>query len=287
MKMCEQISRFDKNNKEIIYNLLVLKGESFIRGKILASYKEFTKGEKYSNFFLGISDQIDILLIYFINDEISASLPNRGPLIELCDEAINEYFRDENSKCLTTAIEDLKDLFANRTEFVRGSNIFDFKVNTFSVFEHYVVVLYEELTSTNPRSREKEQKLIKLIEDYNKEECNEKKLSLLKRIKDISFYISSSEKINYVLSRCKGIDSKKKDIRQLIDYYRNQRNTVHNLGIHKGESLSVTVKEGIEIELEKDKFSYTSDYNSAIFACRELMDIYETMHTSVTGEAVS
>jgi len=282
IQMYEQITSFDKNNKERIYNLLVLKGEALLKGNTLRLKQGIKDGEECSNFFTAISDQIDIIIIYFINDEISASLHERGPLIKLLDELIIEHSKNEDLEKLKISKNDLPNLFSNKTDFVIGSSFLDFKVNTFSAFELYVSDIYEELILKNPRSNKKEQKLIKLIEKYAKAECDDKKSSLLKQIKNISFYISSSEKIDYVLSRCKGMEVQINEIREFVSFYRNQRNTVHNLGINKGKSQSVTV-DGIEINMEKNKPSYTSSHNSAIFACRKLMNIYEKMLISVTG----
>ena len=75
------------------------------------------------------------------------------------------------------------------------------------------------------------------------------------------------------------------ELRVFLDYYRSQRNTVHNLGIHKGKSISIEV-DGIEIKLDENNPSYTENHNSAIFACRKLMDIYEIMFATVRGITV-
>lgn len=279
------MNKFDKNNKERIYNLLVLKGEALLKGQFLAMLKSTRSGESYNNFFTAISDQIDSLLIYFINDEISASLFERGPLIDLIEKVKNDHYSDEHFKILQYAIVDLQDLFANRTDFIIGSNLLDFKVNTFSAFEKYVEQLYEKLVLDMPRSNKKENKLIELIRQYSEGTNDKEKALTLDKIKRISFYVSSSEKIEYVLSNS-GIHKEKIDeTRAFLNFYRNQRNTIHNLGVHKGESQSVVVNH-IEIVMENGKPSYTENHKSAIFACRTLMDIYESMHCGITGERV-
>lgn len=283
--MHQQINNFDKNNKERIYNLLVLKGEALLKGQFLAMHQSGISAESYSNFFTAISDQVDPLLIYFINDEISASLLERGPLINLIKEVKDDYYSDEHSKRLQYAENDLQNLFANRTDFIIGSNLLDFKVNTFSVFEKHVEELYEKLLLNKPRSNKKEKKLIELIGKYSGISDSDEKYSILEKIKRISFYVSSSEKIEYVLCKS-GIQKEEADeARTFLNFYRDQRNTIHNLGIHKGESQALVVND-IEIALENGKPGYTENHNSAIFACHKLMDIYETMHRSVTGETV-
>ena len=280
-----RINKFDTNNKERIYNLLVLKGEALLKGQFLAMHQKIRNGEEYNNFFNAISDQTDTLVAYFINDEISASLPERGPLEILIGEVINNHYNDEHFKRLEYAKSDLKNLFANKTDFIIGSNLLDFKVNTFSVFEKYVGDLYDKLLLSNPRSNKKEKKLIELISNYSESNCEEDKVSILDKIKTISFYVSSAEKIEYVLSKS-GIQKEQiNETRSFLKLYRSQRNSIHNIGVHRGERQSVTVR-NIEIVLDKDKPGYTENHNSAFFACHKLMDIYEIMHTSITGEVV-
>jgi hypothetical protein len=281
--MCEQVNSFDKNNMEMIYNLLVLKGEALIKGRLLAMHQNTNNFAEYSNFFTAISDQVDTLLIYFINDEISASLYERGPLRKLIKEVRANHYIDEHFKRLEYAESDLQELFSNRTDFVIGSNILDFTVNTFSAFEKYVGDLYDRLLSNQQRSDKKEKKLIKLIGEYSENQNEEARLSILEKIKNISFYVSSAEKIEYVLSRSEIQNHEKGEFRNFLNFYRNQRNSIHNLGTHKGESRSVIVRD-IEIRLDKNAPCYSENHNSAIFACQKLMSIYEKMHASVTGE---
>lgn len=278
--MFEKVTPFDTNNKERIYNLLVLKGEALIKGDLFAYKQGLVEVQGYSNFFSAISNQIDLLLVYFINDEISASLHNRGPITELRNELINEFYKDEDTLKLKYAENDLIDLFANRTDFIIGSSFFDFKVNTFSAFEYYIDELYEELISIESRSDKKEKELVKLIGRYNSESDLDKKKFALEKIKGMNFYISSAEKISYVLSKCEMEKNERAKIKEFLDYYRSQRNTVHNLGIHKGKPQAIVVK-GIEINLEQDRPSFTSNHNSAIFACQRLMEIYELMLSRV------
>ena len=283
--MHAQVNKFDTNNKERIYNLLVLKGEALLKGQFLAMRQEVSNGEEYSNFFTAISDQIDTLLIYFLNDEISALLDDRGPLRSLIEEVKKDHYIDEHFKRLEYAESDLPNLFANKTDFIIGSNLLDFKVNTFSAFEKYIDELYEILLLTNPRSNKKEMKLIKLIQKYSESDNTTEMQSTLEQIKKISFYVSSAEKIEYVLSKSSYEQPERDKARSFLNFYRNQRNSIHNLGVHRGMSQSVTVSD-IEIKLDTDKPSYTTNHNSAIFACRELMGIYEKMHLGVTGEVV-
>lgn len=284
--MFPKAHEFDIHNKKRIYNLLVLKGEALLKGQLLARHKNLKEGVEYDNFFTAISAQVDPLLIYFINDEISASLPERGPLRDLIEEVKNDHFCEKHYRPLMCAEYDLPHLFSQRTDFIIGSNLLSFKVDTFSAFEKYIDELYEQLLTRNPRSNKKELKLIKLINKYSKGNNEEEKSSILENIKKISFYVSSAEKIEYILSHVELQSERKDEIRQFLSFYRNQRNTIHNLGTHSGEDQSIMVR-GIEIKLDKDMPSYTENHNSAIFACHELMDIYEVLHAGITGETIS
>ncbi|WP_234775308.1 hypothetical protein [Paraburkholderia tropica] len=282
MKTFHQDSEFDKNSKNRIYNLLVLQGEALIKGEFLRINSKNSSDKYYHNFFSAISNQIDLLLAYFINEEISASLENRGPLSNLIAETISDNQSDVDYKRLEIAKHDLFKLFSERTDFIIGSAIFDFRVSTYSAFEKFTGLLYDDLILRFPRSDEKERKLASLISRYAAEKTDDARKEILEKIKKISFYVSGAEKIGYILSKNTDIESQIPDAKSFLAHCQKQRNSVHNLGIHHGESDSVTV-EGIDITIGKNQASSSSDYSSHFFACRKLMDIYEAMYTSVTG----
>jgi hypothetical protein len=265
--------------------LLTLKGEALIKGHFLSLKLGIKDGASYRNFFTAISDQIDPLLVYFINDEVSASLIDRGPVRSLIEEATAENYRAEHFKMLEYAKGDLSDLFTNRTNFIISSSFLEFKVSTYSAFEQYTGELYDQLVSKNPRSNKKTSDLIGLIEKYSANNDASEKALILEKIKKLSFYVSSSEKIEYVLSKVHLEKDSAIEARKFLKFYRSQRNTIHNLGTHIGESQSEIVN-GIEIILENGKPSFTENHNSAIFACRKLMTIYESMHEGITGDTI-
>lgn len=283
MQMFDKAVKYDMNSKLRIYNLLVLKGESLIKAHFLARCQGFKEGENYSNFYSAMSDQIDLLLSYYINDEITASLDGRGGLVDLIAETINDYYEKEHSKRLEFAENDLKTLFKWKTDFLVSSSLLDFTVSTYSVFECYVDKLYEQLISIHPRSNRKEEHLISLIRKCPPDASDEKMYELVDKIKKISFYVSGSEKINYVISKSKLSEEEKKEAREFVSFYGSQRNTIHNLGVNKGKSKSMVV-EGIDITLDAGRPSYTDNHSSTFFACRRLMEIYEKIHKDVTGE---
>jgi hypothetical protein len=204
------------------------------------------------NFFTAISDQIDPVIIYFINDEITESLPNRGLLGSLIKEIKDEHYSDEDFKRLQYAENDLQDLFSKRTDFIIGSILFDFKVNTFSVFEKYLDELYE------------------LLKNDKKESTGN---------------VPIFKKIEYVLSKSSIQKEKECEARTFLDFYRKQRNTIHNLGRYKVEDQSIVVN-GIKVIMKNGEPTFTEDHNSTIFAWHKLMSIYELMYESITGKTV-
>jgi hypothetical protein len=277
--MSTQIYSPDKNSNKRIYNLLVLKGESLIK----AHFSELRKGavpeQEYSNFYSAMSDQVDSILTYFVNEEISASLPNRGPLADILDHAIKENYEEQHFKRLELAKADLPDLFSNKTDFIIGSAFLDFKVGTYSVFEKYVGKLYDKIAPKNRQER-KEKELIKFIGLYSSCTDEAKKETILKKIKNINFYLSGAEKIEYVLSKCGDADLDIVETRDFLNFYRKQRNTVHNLGMNEGGAHSTTI-EGIEIRLGEHSASYTSDRNALIYASKKLLRIYEKIESCI------
>lgn len=283
--MSAQIFGPDKNSNKRIYNFLILKGECLIKGHFSELRKGAAQGDAYSNFYTAMSDQVDSILTYFINEEISASLPNRGPLISILDQAIKDNYEEKHFKRLEVAKADLPDLFSNKTDFIIGSAFLDFKVGTFSVFEKYIGLLYDEIAPKDRHER-KEKELIKYICLYSSCTDDSKKSSILKKIKNISFYLSGAEKIEYVLSKCRDADLDIIETRSFLNFYRKQRNTVHNLGVNEGEADSTTI-EGIEISLGTHSASFTSDRNALIYAAKKLLRIYEKVERCIEGKLKS
>lgn len=277
--MSAQIFGADKNSNKRIYNFLVLKGECLINADFFEYRKGHAQGDLYSNFYSAMSDQVDSILTYLINEEISASLPNRGPLTEILDQSIKDNYEEKHFKRLEIAKADLPDIFSNKTDFITGSSFLDFKVGTYSVFEKYMGLLYDAIAPKD-RDARKEKELVKYISLYSSCTDEEKKSSILKKIKNINFYLSGSEKIEYVLSKCRDSGLDIVETRHFLGFYRKQRNTMHNLGVNMGEADSTTI-EGIEISLGKHSPSYTSDRNALIYAAKKLLRIYKEVESCI------
>lgn len=280
--MSAQIFGPDRNSNKRIYNLLILKGECLIKGHFSELRKGAAHGDNYSNFYTAMSDQVDTILTYFINEEISASLPNRGPLTSILDQAIEDNYEERHFKRLEFAKADLPDLFSSKTDFIIGSAFLDFKVGTYSAFEKHIGLLYD-IVAPKDRLERKEKELVKYICIYSSCTDESKKSSILKKIKNINFYLSGAEKIEYVLSKCRDNDLDIVETRNFLNFYRKQRNTVHNLGINEGEADSTTIK-GIEISLGAKSASFTSDRNALIYAAKKLLRIYEKVEHCIEGK---
>ncbi len=280
--MSAQIFGPDRNSNKRIYNLLILKGECLIKGHFSELRKGAAHGDNYSNFYTAMSDQVDSILTYFINEEISASLPNRGPLTSILDQAIEDNYEERHFKRLELAKADLPDLFSSKTDFIIGSAFLDFKVGTYSAFEKHIGLLYD-IVAPKDRLERKEKELVKYICIYSSCTNESKKSSTLKKIKNINFYLSGAEKIEYVLSKCRDNDLDIVETRNFLNFYRKQRNTVHNLGINEGEADSTTIK-GIEISLGAKSASFTSDRNALIYAAKKLLRIYEKVEHCIEGK---
>jgi hypothetical protein len=278
-------NKYDMNNGKRIYNLMVLKGKclKYSHELMLESCSRFDFPSEFlgSNFFIAMSDAIDNLLFFFLNDEVSASLENRGPLGDILDCSINEHRAVGDFEYILYSYKDIQELFNNRTDFIIGSYFLDFTVSSFSVFEKWVCKAYEEVRKRKPSKSGKVKNLKKLLNQYNntnESQESEREEILQKIMNSCSTYVSSAEKIDFVISmlsehysRCKVRD------REIIKMYRSKRNTIHNLGIHDHESLEPINIRGIDIMLLQGNPSYTEDYNSNIYICDELVEIYKAM----------
>ncbi|WP_152986400.1 hypothetical protein [Aeromonas allosaccharophila] len=278
----DEIMIYDKNNSKRIYNLFVLKGKCLDYSEkhieSVCQSRDLPCIFNRSDFFGDMSCAIDDLLLYFLNDEVSASLENRGPLGDIINQALNIHKKPEDAKLIELAFHDVQNLFMNRTDFMIGSYFLSFTVNSFSVFEKWVCNLYGEIKGRTPPTNKKENELIKLIQKYNSAKESEKENILNAIMKNCSSFVSSSEMIEFCLSRLtSAYDRNKENDMSLVRLYRDKRNTIHNLGIHKKKSVSPINIKGINIELNEGMPSFTEDFNSNIYMCEELVEIYAAM----------
>jgi len=231
-----------------------------------------------NNFFSGISDAIDNLLFFFLNDEVSASLDNRGPLGDIMASALENHGKKIDLPSIELAVPDIQELFRERTDFMIGSNFLDFTVSTFSVFEKWTSNIYEELREREPSKNKKAKEVKKLIKKYNASDDLGKEQVVRKIMDNCSSYVSGAEKIEFSMSML--TDEYKRDIKRdkaIVKLYRSQRNTIHNLGVHNHKSVEPISINNIELSLEEGFPSFTKDFNSNIYICDELVEIYRAM----------
>lgn len=213
----------DINNMGRIKALMELKG-----------YASNFSFQGITNYFNSFSNVIDIPLSYIINDEISNVL-HRGPIIDI----LHECNKCKN-KDIDTAVDDMKDLFVNRADFLIGSLLLDFNVNAFSTFEYWMCNAYDKIKSKYPSSGKKHKKLLSKINKYNKfkeDNPDSSSTELLDEImENCGNYVSSMEKIEFVLSKVsKEYESYKtyKEDLNLIRFFSKVRNTIHTAGYNK------------------------------------------------------
>lgn len=274
--------KYDVNNSKRIYNLLVLKGKclkySNEHTALACSVIDLPEFFSSTNFFSSMSDSIDISLFFFLNDEVSASLDNRGPLGDIMACALEEHGKEQDASSLRLAVSDTQELFRDRTDFMIGSSFLDFTVSSFSVFEKWVCNLYGEVRERKPTKNKKLKELDKLISRYNETDVSERSVIAQKIMDSCSSYISSSEKIEFSMSMLTdGYERDAKRDRDIINLYRSKRNTIHNLGVHAHKSIGPINIQGIELGLKEGMPSFTKDFNSSIYMCDELVEIYRAM----------
>ena len=274
--------KYDMNNSKRIYNLIVLKGKClrYNNEQMQLVYSLFDPPAFFlsNNFFSNMSDAIDSLLFFFLNDEVSESLHNRGPLGDIMASAVESHGEEIDLPSIRLAVPDIEELFRERTDFMLGSNFLDFTVSTFSVFEKWISNIYEELRERKLSKNKKAKKVKKLIRKYNASDDLGKEQVVREIMENCSSYVSGSEKIEFSMSML--TDEYKRDINRdkaIVKLYRSQRNTIHNLGVHNHKSVAPISINNIELSLEEGLPYFTEDFNSNIYICDELVEIYRAM----------
>jgi len=280
---------FDKNSMDRILNLMRLKELCLVNNQRLVSHvlenTALHQPVVYNTFFSAMSNALDILLMFFINDEISASLNNRGPLGELLVGVLELNRKNDPSNLLKYAFEDVQKNFCERVDFLIGSALLDFVVATYSNFELWIEKIYDSIVDVQGKENLRLTSFVKYFEEckINKDFVADKN-ALLFILKEYGSYVSGSEKIEYVLARADLRYKRNKTFDlDVIKFYQALRNTIHNGGVNKkNNSMSITVR-GVEIRLPKNMPSSTDDRNSYIYLCEELVEIYQSIIDSTDG----
>ncbi len=256
------------------------------------------KSVQISSFFGHVRAVCEQSLMFFICSEISNSVQAR-PLGALFEQILKEGYYDKTIRIQGTAYElssesfektfdSLQDLFVNRYDQTVGSHILDFNISMFSSFEAWITKISEsyenEMTEKYTLSRLK--KCREHLDNYEKAESEEDKEKHFKLLRSVpGNYLSFPDKFNFVMGKVKSNNYQreiKKD-REIIDFLRASRNSVHNGGIHKGSDIELTYN-GVTHRLQKDKPMYHEDYNNLIDLYSEVVDIYDAIITVLKHE---
>lgn len=278
----------DANNFDRLQSLISLKSRCLY-------WAEFCKYTSKSTFFSDFNDEINMPLIYILNDEFT-NISGRDEidlLIRKCTDN-NKYFdylEINNSNYDHELVhKDLQDIYVWQTDNQNHMAITRFIVNAFSVFEFWVCKSYDIIKSSykskNSKMKKLESQLEKYIESYNANDSE-----ALEKIKNEIFtktnsYVSSREKIDFVLSKIEFVnlkDEKKRDkAKELVSFLFNFRNTIHNVMVNKsGKDFKIEAN-GSTVELLNGRSPNYENYAKFIHSMHLLVDLYSDlfMHLS-------
>lgn len=295
--------KFDKNNKDKIASFLEVKDKCFyyeekLLGNLFQINNNNWKFIYYHSFFSLIRDVSDLSLFFLINEEISNSI-ERKPYPDLIIDiitnghyknsiTINEKKIDFNINKIKQTTDELKELLVWKYNEILGSQLLDFSTSIFSAFEFWISKLYEKYCNEIKEKmlNSRKQKYKKLIDKYNllDENEEEKDKILIKIIKAQGIYFSFPDKLNSifkVINKEKYTQSRniQKD-KDLIDFLRASRNTIHNTGIHIGKNLNFEFN-GTIYKLLNNKPQFIQNHSDMILMYGELIDIYANILYSI------
>lgn len=291
---------FDENNCALIGGFLALKEMCFFYEKHFLSEVFFNTNLNkfdfiyYRSFYSDFRDVCDLPLFFLINEEIS-NAHGRDHLPKIIKQAFKSksfttYFQDEEKPQREEhQYKDIIELLKYRYNGIVGSAMLDFTVSSFSVFDRWINVLYEKACSNhkekiiNSRVEKISVQLKKYkqsSEEHSAEEISKKILSIPGK------FISLPDKINGIYEL---IDKKsyvrdfRKDI-DIIDFLSKKRNTVHNLGEHRGQNQTITVDE-IDHELSTGKPAHSASWLNSLELIGHLLKIYTELLSSIPNKA--
>lgn len=282
-KIYVEFFEFDGNNLERIFRLLLLQEKCLTyHEEMLAKFASEIGARETTNFYMHIYDITSVPLVFLLNDEITASLKDRGTLPQLIDK-IKEKIID--GEPLRRSLHGLEDIFRWQADHLIGSSFLDFIVNVYSAFEQWLSKVYEFIAEKDIVS-ERRRRLEALVLDYcaiqkddDRESVNKKKELLTKMMERCQPNIQGSNKIDLVIKKIKGIEYCR-DIEadaRLISFFRTKRNTVHNGGYnYHGREKKFEI-EGEILYIKSDSACYDTNWCATIRLCFELVEIYHSM----------
>ena len=233
------VSMVDANNLDRLKALISLKSRCLY-------WAEFCKYTSKSNFFSDFNDEVNIPLIYILNDEFTNIIgrDDIDLLIRKCTDN-NEYFDFlEKNNCNydhELVRSDLQNVYVWGADNQNHMIITRFIVNAFSVFEFWVCKAYDVIKSSyeskNSKIKKLELQLKKYIEAYNSNDIDSLELIKNEIFTKTNSYISSREKIDFVLSKIEFVNLKDEGkcdkAKELVSFLFNFRNMIHNVMVNK------------------------------------------------------
>ncbi|MDT3297742.1 MULTISPECIES: hypothetical protein [Shewanella] len=273
----------DANNLDRLQALISLKSRCLY-------WAEFCKYTSKSTFFSDLNDEINMPLIYILNDEFT-NISGRDEidlLIRKCTDN-NKYFdylEINNSNYDHELVHnDLKDIYVWQTDNQNHMAITRFIVNAFSVFEFWVCKAYDVIKSRykskNSKMKKLESQLNKYVESYNSNDNEALELIKNEIFTKTNSYVSSREKIDFVLSKIDFVnlknDKKLDKAKELVSFLFNFRNTIHNVMVNKsGKDFKIETN-GATVELLNDSSPNYEDYAKFIHSMHLLVDLYSDL----------
>jgi hypothetical protein len=292
---------FDGLNLRLIGGLLNLKDKCLYYEKLYLSPEQFNLNLKnykfiyYHSFFSLIRDICDLTILFITNEEL-ANVTDRSGFSDLLGQLLSENHYGKiietnsgdvelNEDNLKISHNELRELFVWKYNQILGSHFLDFKVSVFSGFERFMTEIsdnycqYEQAAILKSR-KNKIERALKNLASSNDDDKFEKTVD--KIIKLPGRYISFPDKINCIRKKIlldKYSRSISKDC-EIIDFLRLQRNTIHNSGMHSGESVFLEVN-GLNFTLEKNKAAKSDDWMNDIKLFGTLIDIYSAIISAI------
>lgn len=273
----------DANNLDRLKALISLKSRCLY-------WAEFCKYTSKSTFFSDFNDEVNIPLIYILNDEFT-NISGRDEinlLIRKCADN-NEYFDFlEINNCNydhELVHKDLQDVYVWGTDNQNHMVITRFIVNAFSVFEFWVCKAYDVIKSSyeskNSKIKKLELQLKKYIESYNSNDIDSLEFVKNEIFTKTNSYVSSREKIDFVLSKIDFVNLKdewKRDkAKELVSFLFNFRNTIHNVMVNKsGKDFKIEIN-GATVEILNGRSPNYENYSKFIHSMHLLVDMYSDL----------
>lgn len=272
-----QENDFDTHQKDRILNLLLLKARCMTADKELRERFDFSGPA--TTFYDVVGLAVDCLLSIQLNDEVTACLHERGPLGELiASVAADAHATGNYNGAFHFAVNDLPDLFRDRTEFIIGSTFFDFVITTFSALERFTGLIYDRVRPQYPASNGQIKALRKLIKKYNAATEADRD-AILASAKLSTDYVSGLNKIEFLLSKLPAVQAgvDVTDALATVRFYANSRNSIHNLGTSHAKTDFNYSQSGMEISHPSGGTMFTPDRSDIIRLCGKLLDIYSAI----------